>query len=71
VKNLDKEKIMATTFRLNREEQENIEKKCNELNKLLVNNGMKAMKESELLHIVIEIAIDRTKIDKDWNIVII
>lgn len=55
---------MAATLRLTKEEQKKAELKCREINKILIKNEMSPLKESELLHLVISIGLDRLKIDK-------
>lgn len=46
--------VMPMTIRLNDKEQEDIRKKAVEINKLLIQKGMQPLKDSELVHIIIE-----------------
>jgi hypothetical protein len=45
---------MAITVRMNDKEQELLRKKCIELNKQLINRNLMPIKESELVHIILE-----------------
>lgn len=44
---------MPTTLRLSTEEQEQLRKKCIEINKLLIKMGREPVKDSELAHIIL------------------
>lgn len=59
---------MPVTLRLTKEEQRNTELKCREINKVLINIEKSPMQESELLHLVIELALSRIKINKKGEI---
>ena len=47
-------KSMAITVRLNDKEQEALRKKCVELNKALINKNLMPIKDSELVHIILD-----------------
>ncbi len=49
---------MAITVRLNDREQELLRKKCVELNKALINKGLMPIKDSELVHIILDQCIE-------------
>lgn len=61
---------MAKTVRLSEIEQEKIRKKAVEVNKKLVEQMKQPLKESELLHVIIEQAINRVEVTKSGNIII-
>ncbi len=61
-------KHMPTTLRLTKEEQRNTEVKCREINKILINEEITPIQESELLHLVIEKAMKRVKVNKRGEI---
>lgn len=45
---------MATSIRINDTEQELLRKKAVELNKILINNNKQPIRDSELVHLLIE-----------------
>jgi hypothetical protein len=60
---------MAETVKLNKWEQEALEARLNYLNKKLVMNGFKTLKyESEIVHKILEMTINRIDIDQDGNL---
>lgn len=60
---------MAETVKLNKWEQEALEARLNYLNKKLVMNGFKTLKsESQIIHKLIEMTINRIDIDEDGNL---
>ena len=59
---------MAQTLRLTKEEQRTAELKCREINKILIDLEKKPIQESELLHIVLEKTLARTKVNKRGEI---
>lgn len=61
---------MAKTVRLSEIEQEKIRKKAVEVNKKLVEQMRQPLKDSELIHVIIEQAIDRLEVTKSGNIII-
>ncbi|MBO1271191.1 hypothetical protein J3L11_05945 [Shewanella sp. 4t3-1-2LB] len=61
-------KDMPTTLRLTKEEQRTTEVKCREINKILINEEISPIQESELLHLVIEKALKRLKVNKRGEI---
>jgi hypothetical protein len=61
---------MAKTFRLSDDEEEAIRKKCIEINKVLVKEGRQPLKDSELLHRIIEKAIGMAEVSNSGEITI-
>ena len=61
---------MAENIRLTKREQEQLRKKATEINKLLINRGKEPVKDSELLHKILEKTITYVKIDKAGEIYI-
>ena len=59
---------MPTNIRLTKDEQRDIEVKCRELNKILINQEFAPIQESELVHIVLKRAINRLSVDKRGEI---
>ena len=55
-------KQMAITVRMNDSEQEKLRKKCIELNKQLINRNLMPIKESELVHIILEQCISNVEL---------
>ena len=53
---------MATNVRLNDMEQEAIRKKCIEINKLLIQNNKEPLKDSEMVHKILELSITYVKV---------
>lgn len=53
---------MAITVRMNDKEQELLRKKCIELNKQLINRNLMPIKESELVHIILEQSISNVEL---------
>lgn len=48
---------MATNVRLSDKEQELIRKKCIEINKLLIKSNKEPLKDSEMVHKILELSI--------------
>ncbi len=61
---------MPATLRLTDWEQEGLRKKCTEINKLLIKEGKEPLKDSELAHELLKIAITNAKLSKSFNIYI-
>ena len=60
---------MAETVKLNKWEQEVLEARLNYLNKKLVMNGFKTIKsESQIIHKIIEMTINKIDIDESGNL---
>jgi len=60
---------MAETVKLNKWEQEALEARLNYLNKKLVMNGFKTIKsESQIIHKIIEMTVNKLDIDEDGNL---
>lgn len=63
---------MPVTVKLNEWEQEALEARLNYLNKKLIMNGFKTLKsESQIVHKIIEMTINRVEIDDNGNIKIV
>ena len=61
--------VMAETVKLNKWEQEVLEARLNYLNKKLIMNGFKTIKsESQIVHKIIEMTINKVDIDNNGNI---
>lgn len=61
--------VMAETVKLNKWEQEVLEARLNYLNKKLIMNGFKTIKsESQIVHKIIEMTINKVDIDSNGNI---
>lgn len=58
-----RDKVMATNVRLSDNEQEAIRKKCIEINKLLIKNNREPLKDSELVHKLLDLSIPYINID--------
>lgn len=61
---------MPSTLRLTDWEQEELRKKCTEINKLLIKEGKPPLKDSELAHEILKISIKQAKLDRNLNIYI-
>jgi hypothetical protein len=61
---------MVTAVRLTNNEQEALRKKCIEINKLLIKNNRMPMKESELIHEILEKSITYIQVDNKGEIYI-
>lgn len=59
---------MAITVRLNDKEQEEIRKKAIEINKALIGRGMQPVRDSELVHIILEQSIDNVELTPSGKI---
>lgn len=58
---------MPTNIRLTKDEQREIEIKCRELNKTLINQDIAPIQESELVHIILKMALKRLKLNKSGD----
>lgn len=61
---------MPATLRLTKDEQRRAEVKCREINKILVNMERAPVQESELLHRLIDLTVDKVKVNKRGEIII-
>jgi hypothetical protein len=61
---------MPTTLRFTKQEEVELQRKCVELNKLLIMKERPPIRESELAHIILKEKIKDVKVDKDGNIYI-
>lgn len=60
---------MPLTVKLNKWEQEVLEARLNYLNKKLAMNGFRTLKsESEIIHKILEMTINKTEIDENGNL---
>jgi len=55
---------MPSTMRLTDWEQEELRKKCTEFNKLLIKEGREPLKDSELAHALLKIAIKHCRLNR-------
>lgn len=62
---------MATSLRIKDGEQEKIRKKCIEINKLLVRHEKAPLKDSELGHILLDLALDMCELNKNGEIILV
>lgn len=61
---------MAKTVRLSEKEQEMIRNKAIEINKVLVANMKQPLKDSELIHVILEQGINRLEVTKSGIVTI-
>lgn len=61
---------MSKTVRLSDAEQEQVRKKAIEINKILINNGKAPLKDSELVHKILEKTMPCVQISKSGEIYI-
>lgn len=61
---------MAKTVRLSETEQEKIRNKAVEINKKLVDQMKQPLKDSELVHVILEEAIERLEVTKSGKVII-
>jgi len=61
---------MAVTVRLNDTEQERLRRKAIELNKVLINRGLEPIKDSELVHRILDQTIESAEISSSGEIII-
>lgn len=61
---------MVQSVRLNEKEQEILRRKAVELNKTLIKKGQQPVRDSELIHILIEEAIELIEVGKSGNLII-
>jgi hypothetical protein len=61
---------MPATLRLTKDEQRRVKVNCREINKILVSMERAPVQESELLHRLIDLTVDKVKVNKRGEIVI-
>lgn len=61
---------MAKTIRLSETEQEKIRNKAVEVNKKLVEQMKQPLKDSELVHVILQEAIERLEVTKSGKVII-
>lgn len=61
---------MPATLRLSDWEQEELRKKCTEINKLLIKDGKEPLKDSELAHELLRISIKSARLNRSGQIYI-
>lgn len=61
---------MVQSVRLNDQEQEALRKKAVELNKILIQKGQQPIRDSELVHILIEQGIEFIEVGASGNVII-
>lgn len=59
---------MPSTLRLTPREQEELRKKCTEINKLLIKKGRQPLRDSELAHKILEISITYARAGESGDI---
>jgi len=59
-----KNEYMPMMLRLSKKEEKILTEKCVEINKILINEGCQPVKNSELLHLILNDVIKRIKINK-------
>ncbi|WP_228272236.1 hypothetical protein [Acinetobacter bereziniae] len=62
---------MAVTVRLNDSEQERLRRKAIELNKVLINRGLEPIKDSELVHRILDQAIESAEVSSSGEVIIV
>lgn len=62
---------MVKSVRLNEKEQEILRKKAVALNKILINKNQQPVRDSELVHILIEKGIDLIEVGNSGNVIVI
>jgi len=62
---------MAVTVRLNDSEQERLRRKAIELNKILISRGLEPVKDSELVHRILDQAIEATEVSASGEIIVV
>lgn len=67
----EKAKNMASQLRLKAPEQEKIRKKAIDINKLLVREGKEPLKDSELVHIILDLGLDMVEINRKGEVVLV
>lgn len=61
---------MVQSVRLNDQEQKALRKKAVELNKILIQKGQQPIRDSELVHILIEQGIEFIEVGSSGNVII-
>jgi len=61
---------MPATIRLTNAEQEAIRQKCIEINKLLVKRGMPPMRDSELVHKILDRSVPYVQVNASGDVVL-
>ncbi|AZB90583.1 hypothetical protein DKE41_008890 [Acinetobacter pittii] len=62
---------MAVTVRLNDSEQERLRRKAIELNKVLINRGLEPIKDSELVHRILDQTIEAAEVSSSGEVIIV
>lgn len=61
---------MPISVRLTTREQEKLREKCIQINKILIKMEKSPLKDSELVHAILEQAIDRVEVSRDGDVFI-
>jgi hypothetical protein len=61
---------MPTNIRLTKKEQDDLRNKSIEINKIMVRKGLEPMRDSELAHIILGQAIEKTRVSESGKIYI-
>lgn len=64
-------KKMVQSVRINDQEQEQLRKKAVELNKMLIQKGQQPLRDSELIHILIDQGLDLLEVGINGNVKIL
>jgi hypothetical protein len=59
---------MATTLRIKPHQKEEVRKKAIEINKILIKKGLEPVKDSELMHIIIDSGVKMLCVGEDGKI---
>lgn len=62
---------MVQSVRINDQEQEQLRKKAVELNKMLIQKGQQPLRDSELIHILIDQGLDLLEVGINGNVKIL
>lgn len=62
---------MPVTIRLNDDEQEKIRKKAVEINKILISKGLQPLRDSEIVHIIIEESINYLEVGESGKLKVV
>lgn len=62
--------IVSKMIRLTKKEEKLIQEKCIDFNKILINNNEVPIRDSELVHTILELSMRRIKIDKKGVIIL-
>ena len=67
----EEKEIIMKMFRLTDKEEETLRNKCIEINKILINTNREPLKDSELMHEILNDVLERIEAGKEKRITII